>query len=110
MKGTMLVIATDGSIQRRELTDPTNLLPVLQKEVGGYIEVVPYFSRFLDESEMKRCVVLCNENGKLDGLPYNALATALWQDELRKLGGSIDDVLVGPVLVIMGDKEFMDEF
>ena len=114
----MIVLGTDGSIQRRELTGAAGLLPQLRKEVGGYIEVVPYFSTYLDEGEQKPCIALCNEDGKLNGLAPNALATALWHAQLRQEPPALGmpmamgqlDVLVGNVIVIIGDDEFMEEF
>lgn len=58
----------------------------LQKEVGGYIECVPF---------VPGVVILCNEEGLLRGMPYNC----------RLFG----HVFVGPVLVV-GEKgeEFAD--
>jgi hypothetical protein len=117
MKGTLVILGTDGSIDRRDVESPTNLFRTLQKEVGGYIEMVPYFKSFYDEGEYKPCVAVCNEDGKLTGLPPNQLATAIWHAVLRKdptlvdlpLAGGQLDSLVGPVVVVMGDEEFMDE-
>jgi len=39
-----------------------NELEELQRIVGGYIEAVPLFPNL---------VVICNEDGRLQGLPYN---------------------------------------
>lgn len=118
MKGTLVVLGTDGSIDRTEVGNPSGLLPTLQKAVGGYVEVIPYFKTFLDQGEQKPCIALCNEEGKLNELPYNALATALWHEVLKKdktiaampMVGSQLDSLVGPVVIVMGDDEFMEEF
>ena len=38
-----------------------NTLEALQREVGGYIEIFPLSAD---------CCVICNEEGKLQGLPY----------------------------------------
>lgn len=43
-------------------TNISNSLEALQKEVGGYIEAVTLASNL---------VIICNEEGKLLGLPYN---------------------------------------
>ena len=48
--------------QEPEITDIQNTLEALQGVVGGYIEAVPVHSG---------CVMLCNEEGRLQGLPYN---------------------------------------
>lgn len=45
-----------------ELIDVDNTLKALQAEVGGYIETVTIASD---------AVVICNEEGRLHGLPYN---------------------------------------
>ena len=45
-----------------ELVEVENTLRVLQTEVGGYIETVTIASD---------AVVICNEEGRLCGLPYN---------------------------------------
>jgi len=58
-------------------------LEQLSKIVGGYIEVVYIPGR----------LIVCNEEGKLNGLPYNANATAEFS---RYLPG---DFLVGNILV-----------
>ena len=45
-----------------EVIEIENELSALQKAVGGYIEIVPAFGG---------AVVVCNEEGRLMGLPYN---------------------------------------
>ena len=63
------------------------------------------------------CVALCNEHGKLDHLPMNEIATALWSDALRRKGINLIDErsrkpvdwLVGSIVVLFGDREFMSE-
>ena len=67
----------------------TNISPTLenlQKTVGGYIEPVSFDG----------WVILCNENGKLEGLPVN-----------MRLGNV--DVLVGTIVVLGTEgEEFTD--
>lgn len=67
----------------------TNISPTLenlQKTVGGYIEPVSFDG----------WVILCNENGKNEGLPYN-----------MRLGNV--DVLVGTIVVLGTEgEEFTD--
>lgn len=76
---------------------PRELLPAnpplftieeLWAAVGGYIEIV---GRLAD------CWVVCNERGKLEGLPVNPVATEL----LRRAGLLLEplDYLVGSVLL-----------
>lgn len=118
MNGTMVILGADGGIRKMELTKADGILPMLQEAVGGYVEVVPYFTGFPDETgALQPCVAMCNEEGKLRGLPINQAATELWHQQLRSnppalgmpLAGAKLDVLVGNVLVIMGDDEFMAE-
>lgn len=70
----------------------------LQRIVGGYIEAVPLWEDYMGDA----CVVYCNEEGKLHGLPINGRATALWW---QKLGQPVDDVLVGNVVLCIGFKD-----
>jgi hypothetical protein len=58
-------------------------LPSLQKEVGGYIEIIYPFD---DDA-----VVICNEEGKLIGLEGN-----------RKIGG---DIIAGDFLIARDDGQ-----
>jgi hypothetical protein len=68
---------------------------------GGYIETVPYLTRY----EGKSCVAFCDEEGKLKGQPVNDRATALWR--FGSIRGS--DLLCGDVVVVQGDRDFMKE-
>ena len=69
-----------------EIIEVENTLEALQQEVGGHIETVTIASD---------AVVICNEEGRLCGLPYNC----------RFLG--VD--FVGPILVVGRNKdEFCD--
>lgn len=68
-----------------ELIDIDNTLAALQQEVGGYIETV----------SIADVVIICNEEGRLCGLPYNC----------RFVG--VD--FVGTILVVGRDRdEFCD--
>jgi hypothetical protein len=99
--GTVIVIPADDSqpVETRD-TDQQPGLPELQKIVGGYIEVVPHWDTHLD----RECVVYCNEEGKLNELPINMRATVAWY---QAIGGRVDDVLVGNVVMVVDlpDKE-----
>jgi hypothetical protein len=65
-----------------------------RKLVGGYVQVVPVFRKF----EGMSCVVLCDEDGKMTGKPYNVRATLEW----KRCAGGHDDMLVGDVVVVTG--------
>lgn len=64
-------------------------LEFLQKEVGGYIEIVYPFDEPVG--------VVCNEEGKLNGLPLNRA--------LRDEDGVVYDILSGTFLVVGLDEE-----
>lgn len=101
MKGTLTVIKTTGEIEKTEF-DHVQSLDDLTKAVGGYIELIPYFEKY----EGKPCIAYCNEEGKLDGLPLNVEAQVAWE---KALGQPIfEDHLVGNIVVVQGDKEFME--
>lgn len=48
--------------QNPRITEIENNLTALQEAVGGYIETVTL---------AKDCCIICNEEGRLQGLPYN---------------------------------------
>ena len=113
MRGTTLLLKVDDTIDRREWV---NRVPDLEffrggeTGVGGYLEAVPYFRKWKEADESwVDCMAYCNEEGKLNGLPLNRLATTAWKESQLKLGVSVDDILVGDVVVFFGDREFMDE-
>ena len=64
------------------MTNISNTLENLQRTVGGYIEAVT-FDNF---------VIICNENGKLEGLPFNMRIGAV-------------DCFVGTIIVLGIDGE-----
>ena len=79
----MLVIRKDPG-QPPELVEMENTLEALQQAVGGYIETVTF------------CVdaaIVCNEEGRLRGLPYNC--------------NFMDISFVGPILIVGVDGDEM---
>lgn len=63
-----------------------------QRFCGGIVQIVPLPSG----KEM-----VCNDEGKLIGLPPNRLATALWKEEypIHKYPNNNDELVVGDVLI-----------
>lgn len=116
MKGTMLVIPVSGKPVATEYRMPVDL-PALQKAVGGYLEVVPYFNEIFHGGQWRRCVAFADEDGKRKQLPYNGVAHICWDEALRRRPRakgqppptSAPDYLVGPVVVLFGDDEWMAE-
>ena len=113
MKGTMLIIAPNGVITRTELKT-AEILESLQKAVGGYLEVVPHFHSIDYDGAVRKCVAMCNEEGKIERpaiLPHNDVATTLWAQALQRDHGVMapfPDYLVGNIVVLFGDREFME--
>ena len=103
MKGKLTILHETGDWTVLEI-DHAPDCSELQSRVSGYIECVPYFNRYKGE----RCVAFCNEEGKLDGLDANKLATGAWHYQLEKAGVPCHDVLVGPVVIVTGDDELLE--
>lgn len=99
MKATTYTYKVDGTVEEKEW-DKMIPLEDLRSAVGGSIETVPYWVRHKN----KPCVAFCNEEGKLHGLKYNAIADTFWALERS---AHVYDHLVGDIIVICGDREFM---
>jgi hypothetical protein len=103
MQGRMIVLRVDGTVEAKDLKQASGILSDLQGAVWGYIETVPAFDTYRDEDgRLHACVALCNEEGKLKQLPVNERATILWRGQC-----ATSDTLVGDVVVLYGDAEFM---
>ena len=63
----------------------------VKEMVGGMVEIA------YDDGKTQ---IICNEEGKLYGLPHNLEATEKWAE---LLGGEPNDYLVGNVVVLEGD-------
>jgi hypothetical protein len=99
--------------------EPHHLLDMLERLrtlVSDDIEQVPYFDRVAVSGEAMPCVAFCGENGKSKNLRINRRATALWRAAISQHNDIPtamspmlrDDVLVGDVVIVTGDKEFME--
>ena len=89
----------------------------LQSHIGGgYLELVPGFRSIAHYDMIMDCIVYADEDGKRKKLEINSIATILWDIALRRNGtgllrpdGRAVDWLVGPVVVLFGDRELMAE-
>jgi hypothetical protein len=107
MTGYLMTVRTDNSIQIIEVSTAT-ILNQLQAIVGGYIETVPGWDTIVDPTDPNKripCAAFCNEEGKLKGLSLNFGATMLWMESTGQ--NKMNDALVGNVVVVYGDREFM---
>ena len=93
----LTILRADSTVESFTF-DALPSLEVLQKAVGGYIEVIPYFVKYKGED----CIALCNEEGKLNDLPLNTGANLLWFSQRPR--PPLTDVLVGDVAIITGDN------
>jgi len=75
------------------------------KEIQGYVDgmfqVCPYFTSMeLDGKKYKRGIAYCNEEGKIKGMAFNPIASALWLKSCPK--GEPDRMLIaGPLLFVV---------
>jgi hypothetical protein len=101
MIGKLVIIGTDAMETTVPLTAPPTV-EQLQAAVDGYIETIPFFTTF----DGRECIAFCNEEGKLHEMAPNLFAQALWE---IAIGRSIaDDFLVGPVAIVVGDRELLE--
>jgi hypothetical protein len=123
MKGTMMVISAFGENQEqifpdaRELHEAPSLETIKEAIGGGWLEKVPGFESIEVDNSVHPCVALCDEDGKRKQLQVNEAATGLWHQALLRLGGhpglvtpygTLADYLVGSIVILYGDDEFME--
>lgn len=89
------VLKVDGTLEYREVSSEGEY-DFLSGVVGGWIQAVPLS---YDEN-LGDLVLWCNEEGKLNGLPVNVAATALWE-----LFYGRTDVIVGDVVLSGGSDD-----
>lgn len=104
MQGFMMTIEAGGISYIEPLSNSPSL-DWLQSKVGGNIEAVPYWDTIADDKGTHKCVVFCNEEGKLNQLPFNDVATHFWH---RYQSQPVSDFLVGNIVIIWGDDELME--
>jgi hypothetical protein len=79
---------TDGVAVEVEIAEEGQRLEQLQEAVGGWVEAVDLSPTL---------TMWCNEEGKLIGLPFNPLATDLWEESFGKT-----DLIKGNVIFTGG--------
>ena len=67
-------------------------LEELKEFVGGYIEVI-------HPPDMSGIIMVVNEEGKLNGLAHNEIATRMWQKGAEAGSQRMADPVVGTVLL-----------
>ncbi len=104
--GLVIIVRPNEKVTILTVKKPPSLRR-LQKMVGGYIEIVPEFDRFAVGTGSAPAVAICNEEGKITGLPFNPLATAMWY---KSVDGPVTDTLVGNVIILTGSKQYLQEW
>lgn len=107
MKGQIIIITpdnTEATVERRDVTAAPKLAE-LQELVGGYIELAPMLNHFMTPQGLEPYVAFWNEDGRMLKLPRTNMATAIWSYSVPELRSQ---PIVGNVVVLMGDDEFMD--
>lgn len=107
--GTIIKIKSNGTKTVQEATDhPT--LEFLQFAVNSgkrhsLIEKIPLWDKY----EGKDCIAFCNEEGKIFDvpLPVNQQATNEWIRDLAAQNVPPFDVLLGDVIILVGDRKFL---
>lgn len=97
----LLVIGVDNQLTFTNL-DHVPDFRELHEAVDGPIEIVPYLNHYMG----RPCVAFCNEEGKLEGRPINREAHRLWCLAVGRI--ITDDVLVGPIAIVVGPQSFLD--
>lgn len=100
MKGDAYIYKLNGTIEHIKL-DAAPTLELLNNAVGGHLEAL-YWPLY----KGKQCVAYCNEEGIRLGLPMNRRATFEWYAAMLPL--TTTDYLKGDIIILIGDKEFMD--
>jgi hypothetical protein len=105
MNGTTVLLRADGTKLIRQHEAPLNL-EFLQRAVGGYAQIVPYFTTYEYGGVLRKVVAFCNENGKIERRPVNDQAYLAWCEAVGRI--ITEDTLVGDILVVWGDRAFME--
>ena len=88
------ILKSNGTREVHEYTSKPQLKE-LQRIVGGLIQLVPHWSKF----DGRRADVWCNEEGRLNGLPFNEQATNMWLQVLGDGPFSYPPQLFGDIAV-----------
>ncbi|RUW56826.1 DUF3846 domain-containing protein [Mesorhizobium sp. M8A.F.Ca.ET.021.01.1.1] len=109
---TLVTVKVDGTTTEKQVN--INDLRAFQEAVGGYIEVVQLLEMFDHGGVIRKCIALCDEEGKLKGKPINVEATKKWYRNVEGKVGipahRMNDFLVGDIAFVFGDPKIMAQF
>lgn len=110
MKGTMVILSVNGSELQVPIHGALPFEKLKDALNGGLLETVPFLESITINGEKHSCIAFCDEEGKLKNLPVNLLGNFYWDAALKERGLTLkqmQDILVGPIVVLYGDDEFM---
>ena len=95
---------------RRTFTKPPNSQNFQRGVGGGDLETVPHFTSVDVDFVTHKCIAFCDEDGIAKELPHNGLAMALWRKAAQRedFQSPPQDFLLGPVVILYGDDDFME--
>lgn len=81
--------------------------------IDGLLAPIPHFDSWIDASgALRPCVAYADEEAQLKGLDVNHIASAYWTYSIlsRRLTPRTDGthLLLGPVVIVFGDADFME--
>lgn len=85
MPGHLIIIPVDGRMQVQQIERRPDL-KMLQKAVGGHIQLVPLFDCYVTAKGIQPCVAYCNANERGDQT-VNLQATERWRGAWPEFGG-----------------------
>ena len=96
---TVLLVKIDGTVEETSQAK-TPSYEQIKKAVGGYIEAVPHFRKYFREQGpvLVRGTAYVNEEGLINGLPFNEAATKQWLLNLGKGPFRYTPRLHGPMI------------
>lgn len=87
------LISPDGTVRVVTPANGTDFsLEELQEFVGGDFQII-------SPPSATGAIIVCNEEGKLMGLPRNEIATQMWQEHAEPGTPRLEDEVVGTVLL-----------
>lgn len=109
MRGQLLIIHPDKPIEVRLVSHPVPL-DEYKHILDDDIEIVPHWDQHMDYGgTLRKAIVLVGAEGIYRPSPsMNFYATALWHYVAASKGLHILHSLTGPVVVCMGDDEFLE--
>ncbi len=109
MKGELLVLYPSKPPERRQYLGPVPT-DILSELVGGSLAVIPLFDHIITfDGVPSKAQAFCNSEAYMLDLQDNFWANAIWHYILRSKGEQRLMSLKGPVVIVTGDEDFMEQ-